>query len=337
MHVGVIGVNHKCAELKFRELFAKVCQKRFGPENSIHNTLSYVLLSTCNRTEFYFSSDDLPQTHSYFLYVLRQEIEEEFEHKLYCYFGKDCFLHLATVTAGLDSAVVFETEIQGQVKQAYELACTRNISSVLHFLFQKSLKIGKQIRSQFQSTGFFSTLEETIFKLFNDFFYQSFEKKVLFVGASEINLKIFDFFQKKGLKNSTFCNRHLQRLEKLFPDKMVDFLPWEELIQWSSFDCLIFATKCSEYLIYKAESLKKQILIMDLSVPRNVHPQLARSPFITLLNIDLIHRIVQRKNTLKASKLSFIEKEYLKICVEKQSELFLSKESRKEAFFKGLV
>src|SRR5262249_51645888 len=122
MRIGVVGINHKLADLKLRETLAKACQRRFGPGQSTHGSHTFILLSTCNRTEVYFSSEDLAQSHSYFLSILNQEVDEDFDQKLYSYFGKDCFLHLSRVTSGLDSAIVAETEIQGQVKSAYENA-----------------------------------------------------------------------------------------------------------------------------------------------------------------------------------------------------------------------
>src|SRR5262245_52879886 len=103
MRFGVVGINHKLADLKLREKLAKACQNRFL-SSSFHGDHHFVLLSTCNRTEFYFSSDDLAETHSYLLRILRQDVEDDFDQKLYTYFGTDCFLHLTRVTSGLDSA-----------------------------------------------------------------------------------------------------------------------------------------------------------------------------------------------------------------------------------------
>src|SRR5262245_20986881 len=116
MKVGVVGINHKLADLKLREQLAKNCQKCFGSLRAVNEHHHFILLSTCNRTEIYFSSEDLTTTHTYLLSILRMEVEGEFDHKLYSYFGVDSFCHLTRVTLGLDSAIIGETEIQGQVK-----------------------------------------------------------------------------------------------------------------------------------------------------------------------------------------------------------------------------
>lgn len=148
MRVGVLGINHKLAGLELRELLAKICYRRLHPGQSTHGEHSFVLLSTCNRTEVYFSSANLAETHSYLLSILRNDVNEDFDQKLYSYFGQDCLLHLCRVTAGLDSAIIAETEIQGQVKSAYELAQEFHVLPFeLHYLFQKSLGIAKKVRT----------------------------------------------------------------------------------------------------------------------------------------------------------------------------------------------
>src|SRR3989344_5631616 len=100
LRVGVIGVNFKTAELPLREAIAKSAQSLAG-ERSLFFPCPTVLLSTCNRTEIYFSADDLAQVQSELLSLLRRQVAEPFEHRLYSYFGIDCFAHLCRVAAGL--------------------------------------------------------------------------------------------------------------------------------------------------------------------------------------------------------------------------------------------
>jgi len=144
MRIGLVGINHKLASLSLRESLAKAFRKCFG------NSHPFILLLTCNRIELYFSSPDLAATHTAILSALKKETSCECDQKLYSFFGMECFLHLAKVTAGFDSAIMAETEIQGQVKQAYEEALkSKKLPSELHFLFQKSLHISKLCRSKY--------------------------------------------------------------------------------------------------------------------------------------------------------------------------------------------
>lgn len=297
MRVGVLGINHKLADLKMREKLAKACQKRFGPGCSLHGVHHFVLLSTCNRTEVYFSSEDLPESHIYLLNILRNEVEEEFDHKLYSYFGVDCFSHLVRVTVGLDSAIVAETEIQGQVKNAYESTAERHpLTKELHFLFQKALGMGKKVRSDLQLGRGMPNLEHAILKTGQHFFKDILEPRILFVGASEINQKILNFFKSKSLHRLSLCNRSGEHTQEITRGQNIESLDWQELANWHDFDWIIFGTKSPDYLITPADirsSAKGPKLIMDLCVPRNVDPLLARDPRLTVLNIDQLNRLLK--------------------------------------------
>ncbi|MDP1879902.1 MAG: glutamyl-tRNA reductase [Parachlamydiaceae bacterium] len=297
IRMGVIGINHKLADLKLREQLAKTCQQRFGFLQSVHQNHYFILLSTCNRTEIYFCSNDLAETHSYILQILRAEVNEEFDHKLYSYFGLDCFSHLVRVTSGLDSAIIAETEIQGQVKKAYEtVADFFTLPSEIHFLFQKSLGIAKKIRTDLQLGRGMPLLEDAILHTGKLLFKETEKTNVLFVGASEINQKILEFLKNKHFSKITLCNRTVENAYNLSQQFNIDLLPWSQLSSWIDYDWIIFGTKSSNYLISDKDIKNKKVsqkLIMDLSVPRNVEPKLGQHSKVTLLNIDQINRLLK--------------------------------------------
>lgn len=337
MRVGVIGINHKLANLHVREALAKAFQKRFGTEKVLHPGHHFILLLTCNRTEIYFSSHNLTESHAFIIENLRKELSFEFEQKLYSFFSWDCFFHLAKVTAGLDSALFGESEIQGQVKSAYiNNSLNKPLAKELHFLFQKSLKIGKEIRTRFTLSKGLSDLEHAVFntgkKIFNDL-----EKtKILFIGASEINLKVLNFLKKQLLSNITLCNRTRERTLEIQNKLGISELLWENLDQWEQFDWVILGTKFPGYLINKETlgfSDKEQKLIIDLSVPRNVDPEIVKNTNICLYNIDDMHRLLisrKRENLfLIKSALEHVHGETKKLC-----KLFLKKENnlKQESF-----
>lgn len=328
MQIGIIGINHKSADVALREQFAKTCQRRFGSGYSAHPHVTYVLLSTCNRTELYFCSDDLAATHTYILGVLRSDITEEFEHRVYSYFGKDCFFHLACVTSGMDSAIIGETEIQGQVKKAYETAAEYYfLPKELHFLFQKCLNIGKKVRSTLSSTPppFF---EEAIVSAATYLFGNLKQKKVLFVGISEINTKVFLRLKRCDLQEIYFCNRSQERREQLTKYDTVGWLPWESLHEWLSFDIIVFGTKSPDYLVTR-HTLKLPLtqpkLVVDLSVPRNVDPELGK--VVTLLNVDQLYRMIDKNQKLKAVEFARLEAQDIAHSVARQVAIFQAKNS----------
>jgi glutamyl-tRNA reductase len=300
MRIGMIGINHKLAELGLRELLAKACHRRFGLDRSTHGDHSFILLSTCNRTEVYFTSEDLAETHSYLLEILRLEVEEEFDQKLYSYFGHDCFFHLSRVVAGLDSAIIAETEIQGQVKAAYEASLIyARIPHELHYLFQKALKIGKQVRTELPLKPGLPDLEDAVLLAGSDLFADLAQPKILFVGASDINRKVMAFMKRRSCADMTLCNRCGDHGAALAGELGIRQLAWERFGEWTCYDWIIFATKSSQFLLNRNSIADRSIgrkLIVDLSVPRNVDPLLAAEPHITLVNIDQLNRSLESRS-----------------------------------------
>jgi glutamyl-tRNA reductase len=335
MRVGVVGINHKLADLKLREMLAKACQRRFGPGQSTQENHTFVLLSTCNRTEVYFSSEDLASTHTYLLSILRNEVEQEFDQKLYSYFGQDCFLHLSRVTAGLDSAIIAETEIQGQVKNAYESAVEyATLPPEVHYLFQKSLTIGKKVRSKLQMRRGLPDLEDAILNTGMHLFEEPHKAKILFVGASEINLKVIGFLKEKQFPDITLCNRSLNHAQMVAEQFQLDILAWDKLQNWHDYDWIIFGTKSPEYVIQEQHIPVHQIsqkLVIDLCVPRNVEPKLGRHPNVTLLNIDQINRSLRNRTQRMIHSVTRAE-ELVSTAAQVHSDLFHQKEKARQRF-----
>ncbi len=303
MRLGVIGINEKIAELKLREKLAKVCQQHFSADICAADAIPVVLLSTCNRTEVYFSAEDLAATHTALLDLLRQDLQIDFDQKLYSFFGKDCFQHLARVAAGLDSAILAETEIQGQVRMAYQMASSRrHLPHELHYAFQKALKIGKQVRKELPLGRGMPDLEHAILAAGNQALEKAQEARILFVGASDINHKVLCFMKRKGMHDVTLCNRSLHKAKDLAEKHGAAVLPWDQVSQWRQYDWVIFGTKAPDYLVslndVQGQLLRTRLLI-DLSVPRNVDPAIARCPDLFLLNIDQLHNTLQiRRDSL---------------------------------------
>jgi glutamyl-tRNA reductase len=322
MQIGVIGINHKLATLALRESLVRGTLRRLKERCSHH--LHYIYLATCNRVEIYFSSKDLVATHSQLLQLLCEHVEEEIAHKFYSYFREDCFLHLAKVTTGLDSAILFETEIQGQVKRAYEQAALESmLCPEMHFLFQKSLSIGKKIRSLFPKGRGMESLEEAIARVSHSFFGSLTNRRLLFVGLSEINRKIAHYFENLGVGEIVFCNRSLDKGALLKGRHLLFGL--DHLIQWYTYDMTLFGTSCPDYLLQEGVVLEKQHLMIDLSVPRNVHPRLGKVSKLTLLNVEQIDKLIDRRCKNQSLKISKIESDQVSQAVHRCLEQFFYK------------
>lgn len=332
MRLGVIGINHKLADLKMRERLAQACQRRFHPSVCAHGQHAFVLLSTCNRTEVYFSSEELAATHTYLLEVLRSEIGQDVEQKLYTFFGRDCFRHLARVVTGLDSAILCETEIQGQVRVAYELAVQyQRLPEELHFLFQKVLKVGKEVRATLPMGRGMPDLEHAVLQTGVGFFAQPKQSQVLFVGASEINLKIMGFLKRQGFERLSLCNRTDSKAGALAARLGVSWTPWDQLAHWPRYDWIICGTKASQPVIHDSHvipAFEGRKLLIDLSVPRNVMPSLALHAQISLYNIDQINVNLQHRHRAMTESVHLAE-ELVDASSLRQTTLFQARESQR--------
>jgi len=270
LSIAVLGINFKTADLQLREAVARGSQI-LGGERGIFFRHPLVLLSTCNRTEFYFSAGDLAEAHTDLLAHLRLQIGGFFEQRLYSCFGLDCFVHLCRVAAGLDSAMVGETEIQRQVRVAYSRA--KWLPSCLHYAFQKALKVSKLVRHQWE-------LEKRTFTLYGTL-WQLAEwkgKRILLVGYSEINRGLLSFLMHKGVVDISLCTKNPAAVKL----ENVHVCNRSVLNRWQTYDVIVCASQAENYLI-RGQGHSGHFLF-DLSVPRNVDPEVGKSA--VLYNID---------------------------------------------------
>lgn len=286
MRIGVIGINHEESPIEEREKLSLIAERKLSGHG--------VLISTCNRTELYFSSPHLAIKHIELLNIIRNEVEGPFENHLYSYFERDAFLHLTRVTTGLDSALIGESEIQGQVKRAY-VKYQQGLSPDLHFAFQKALKIGKDVRTLFNMPKGVCALAEVIIKLVP-------KGRVLCIGNSVINRTLIRSLSRTH--QMVLCSRTHAGMG------------WEERANWSDYDAVISASNHRGYLLPPPRAESKTVLI-DLSVPRNIDPELgALHP---LYNIDRLIKLIT-----KPSEVQPMER-YVQMGVERQIEIFHKK------------
>ena len=313
LKIGVIGLNHKTADLAFREAMAKGAAALAG-EKAIFFPHPIVLLSTCNRTEIYFGGDDLAEVHSDLLRTLRRQIPESFEHRLYSYFGIDCFVHLGRVTAGLDSAIIGETEIQRQVKIAYAKAMEiGELSSCMHYVFQKALKLGKFIRNQLEIDRKTPHLFQAIWNLGGELF----KRKILLVGHSELNRNFSHFLVERGVRAFSLTTQNPQAvcLPGAIPCRR------EELASWHKYDLIVCAASSERYLLSGIG--RGDQVIFDLSVPRNVDPEISG---VKLYNIEELNLWIEQRRSLQFDKvqeaLELLKLETLRMAKRYREKLF---------------
>ncbi len=315
MQVGVLGINHKSAPLKLREKVAQACCACEDPGR--------VILSTCNRTEIYFSGDNLAYLQCQVFAELKKRLNHSSEHAFYSFFGLECFYHLACVTAGIDSKLLAESDIQRQVKVAYETARQREgLSNALHYLFQKSLKLAKDARSNFPLFQSAIHLEGMVFQIVDSMLEKN--PSLLLIGNSEMNRKIIHYFYRRKKGRLTLVTRDLQTAHPFALDYGLTLKSRSELAHAYFYDGIISATTSEEYLLTSLTSNPHTRLILDLSVPRSIHPDLGLNPSLTLLNMEQIGELFAHAHTVRYTEVEQVKK-FLESAVHSYIDRFQQK------------
>jgi len=312
MKIGVLGMSIAGASLELREEFAAAVERIFEQRLPFLLKSSYLLLSTCNRVEIYFSSDDLPKTHGNLLSLIGGEMGSEFEQKLFSLFSVDCFLHLSRVTSGLESAIVGESDIQRQCKIAYEKARRRRVlSKDLHFLFQKCLKMGKDVRTCYLNERVPVSVAGILARIIRSTTFERAAPSLLFVGNSHINRSIHRTFKHLGFMQMDWCSR-----------SYVATVPWKYLDSWTDFDVVISATKHSEFVIRDLACRTK--LIFDLGVPRNADPSVGIRENVRLHHLEELSKLMTLERSYSQETLNE-SSDHLQLAVRRYNELFKKK------------
>lgn len=187
-----------------------------------------------------------------------------------------------------------ETEIQGQVRRAYQ-AQSQGLASLLHYAFQKALKVGKNVRHLFAMNRERVSLPALVWKIAESHVGSLVRAKILFIGYSEVNRSLLSLFRHRGVQSMILVTKEPTQLVTLPSD--VHVKNYGFLAEWESCDLVISATERVSsssrglFLIDGRHSERREksmatTLLLDLSVPRTINPALSTEPGIALLNID---------------------------------------------------
>ncbi len=219
----LLGLNHKTAPLELRERLAFSSDQRNQALAEVRQKFpecEAVLLSTCNRTEIYLARP----THGHpreqeltgFLAGFRNVPPEEFENNLYSKSERDVISHLFSVAASLDSMVVGETQILGQVREAYEAAAATGAAGpMLHPLFQRAIAVGKQVRSQTPLSEGRTSVASVAVQYARRIFDVFTDKTVLNIGAGKMGELVLGDVSALKPGKLLICNRDLEKAKLL--------------------------------------------------------------------------------------------------------------------------
>jgi glutamyl-tRNA reductase len=300
----VVGLNHKTASIELRERLAVKSSDLVSRAQQVkrrENLQEIVLLSTCNRVEVYATACEASRASS----LLGSLCDEphEFNANIYTYEDLEAARHLFRVAAGLDSMVLGETEITGQVKKAYELALAAQLTGgTLNRVFQKALQVVKDIRTRTgigrgaTSVGSVAVeLAERIFQ--HDLSRQS----VIIIGAGQMGEACARHLAKKGARSILVSNRSYDRAVELANELRGQAVRFEDaLIALAGADIVVTSTGCSKTFLQRADvegvmvrRRNRPLILIDISVPRNIDTEVQRIDNVYLYNIDDLEAIVR--------------------------------------------
>ncbi len=319
--IGVIGLSHKSAPVHIRERFSL---------NSVENTQlaqqinanphidESVILSTCNRTEIYFKAADCCSSGAFHIIFGNLHrftgIEGQNDKYFYRYQDDDAVRHLFRVVSSLDSMVLGEYQIVSQVKEAYQLARdNKTAGKIFKRLFTKALETGKLVRTNTaMSNGAFSVSYAAVEKC-SEQFHNLKNKSILLIGAGETGELVIKNLYKKGCQNITVTNRTTSKAEELARRYHGKVLPFSSLMRGvQEAEIIVSSVSCKEPL-FDAGKLKPHLnadsrtMMIDLGVPRNLHPDISGISGVSLLNVDDLKEVVEGNKEKKQQYVQVAE------------------------------
>jgi glutamyl-tRNA reductase len=308
MHIIVVGINHKTAPVEIRERLTfdpsqlGDAMKKLKDKKSI---LENVILSTCNRTEIYAVVDQLHTGRYYIKEFLSEwfQIEQsEFSPFLFIYEQDGAMEHLFNVSCGLNSLVLGETQILGQVRSSFLLAQEENtIGTVFNQLFKQAVTLAKRAHSETDIGANAVSVSYAAVELAKKIFGQIENKHVLIVGAGKMGELAIQNLHGSGATKVTVINRTYEKAATLASRfngkaKSMDELN-EALIEA---DILISSTGAKDFVITKKmisgiekKRKGKPLFMVDIAVPRDLDPALSELDSVFLYDIDDLEGIVE--------------------------------------------
>ncbi len=318
MSVVVIGLSHRSAPVELRERFAFAEARVPEALQELRETgivAEGVILSTCNRVEIYAATTLAPAESfariKQFL-IAHHAYDGALGDELYALAEPDSLHHLFKVAAGLDSMVIGETEIFGQLKKAYDLAFQhKHTGARLNKAFQRAFNVAKHIRTETNiQRGSVSVMSAAV-ELAEKIFTALAEHEVLVIGAGETSEKTARALQSRGVQKITVTNRSPERAAALAAGLGARAVPWE---QWPDaferIDIAVSSTAAPHHILDRAilEPLMKRrkhrpLLLIDLAVPRDIDPAVNALDNIYLYNVDDLKAIADEYLKLRHEEL----------------------------------
>lgn len=322
MELVCLGLNHRTAPIEVRERFA-VGTTKLGEASreisAIEGVAEGVVVSTCNRTEFYLAGEDGEKI----LSRIEQALAEThgMGHELHDHFYRmeknAAAEHLCRVVSGLDSMVLGETEIFGQVKQAYKAALEAGTTGgILNRLFQKSFGVGKKVRTETSIQEGATSIGNVAVDLAEKIFGHLKNSEVMILGAGEMSRLTAQALVSRGARGIFVTNRSYDRAVELANEtggSAVRFDEWQKVLE--RVDVVISSTGAPHAIVHREEVEKvrrarkfRPLFFIDIAVPRDIDPAVGEIEEVYLYDIDTLEQLAEEARIRRQRQIEDCER-----------------------------
>lgn len=311
MSFTVVGTSYKYSPIEIREKLSFHGNKTFHALLLLKERLiseAGIILSTCNRIEIYLDGNNIKSSEMIDFISQYHKIDaEKISPYIYTYEGEQALKHLLTVACGLDSLVIGETQILGQIKQALlQSEQVGFLNNLMRNIFQYSIQFAKNIHQKTK----ISEGKISVGSLAVDFIKEHFEcllsKNILIMGVGKVTNLVLSYLKESNPKTIFIANRNFEKA-KVLSDKIgARAILFEELLTvLGTIDIIITATASPSFILMKddlAKFVRHNFFIIDLGVPRNVDPKVKEIKNVKLFTLDELETVIKRNLEIKRQK-----------------------------------
>lgn len=326
-HIVLVGLNHKAAPVEVRERLAfddeglREALSRFGSPHTAANTCGDegVVLATCHRLELYSVATSAEEGQDAICRLLEDCFSQDrtvFESHLYTHADGEAVTHLFSVAAGLDSMVLGEDQILGQVTDAMEIALdTGAAGKVLSVLFRRAIETGKRARTETRISQGTTSISHLAVALVRQTLGDLSDCRVLLIGAGKMASLAARALQKNGSPSLSVVNRTLERAEALARRCGGRAWSWDQLDEALVWSDVIITSTAAPHLIIHVDELRaamarrrhRPLFLFDIAVPRDVDPRVEHLEDVHLYDIDDLEAAVQTSLTDREGEVPEVE------------------------------
>ncbi len=308
-HIILLGMNHKTAPVEIREQLAAACRQEVNPLHllpHLRHVDELVLFSTCNRVEFLFTCRDSGKAVQEVTALLKTHMgyssPTPLDSFLYRHEGSDAVRHLFRVASSLDSMVVGEPQILGQIKSAYREATEcRTVRVILNRLLHKTFSVAKRVRSETCIGSCAVSISYAAVELARKIFGFLEDKRVLLIGAGEMAELAAEHLMAQGVRHMVVANRTLERAIDLAKRFKAETIPFEHVLDGlKNADIVLSSTGAVEPILKyhdvrsrMRERRNRPLFFIDIAVPRDIDPKINDIDNVYLYDIDDLQSVVE--------------------------------------------